>query len=189
VLLLQYDTSDSGPEMSFDMPISLEYMSGLGCASLAKVISYVSPLVVLRETIPHHVPQSSIGLEEWLLFYRSKGYPSWRHLNSVITDLKPPASSYNQADVRRLSAFVVKLCDMPKEVLVLSGLSQVWKSRTRDPILKDSSGNVHYDVRPTLQRLPFYCTPPDATNAAILAPTPKDLAAATPSSKVLAKAE
>ncbi|GJX58062.1 hypothetical protein Tco_0289452, partial [Tanacetum coccineum] len=48
---------------------------------------------------------------------------------------------------------------------------------------------VHYDVRPTLQRFPFYYTPPAATNAAIPVPTPKDLATATPSSKVLAKAD
>ncbi|GJT92577.1 hypothetical protein Tco_1081422 [Tanacetum coccineum] len=156
---------DSGPEMSFDMPISLEYMSGLGCASLAKS----APIYAL--------PGDMIGLGVHV------------HPNSVITDPKPPASSYNQADVQRLSAFVVKLRNLPEEVLVLFGLIQVWKSRTCDPILKDSSGNVHYDVRPTLQRLPFYCTPPDATNAAIPAPTPKDLAAATPSSKVLAKAD
>ncbi|GKF71377.1 hypothetical protein Tco_0207491, partial [Tanacetum coccineum] len=99
---------------------------------------------------------------------------------------------------------------MPKGVLVLFGLIQVWKSRTCDPILKDSSGNVidihdflclyewtgskvhkevHYDVRPTLQRFPFYYTPPAATNAAIPVPTLEDLAAATSSSKVLAKAD
>ncbi|GKB73887.1 hypothetical protein Tco_0935299, partial [Tanacetum coccineum] len=100
----------------------------------------------------------------------------------------PVAGSYSQADVRRLSASVVKLHDMPKGVLVLSGLSRVWKSRTHDPILKDSSGNVmgihdflclpewtrskvqeeiHHDVRHTLQRLPFYYTSlaaPDVSN-------------------------
>ncbi|GKA23072.1 hypothetical protein Tco_0709034 [Tanacetum coccineum] len=31
---------------------------------------------------------------------------------------------------------------MPEGVLVLSGFSRVWKSLTRDPILRDSSGNV-----------------------------------------------
>ncbi|GKC82627.1 hypothetical protein Tco_1138344 [Tanacetum coccineum] len=34
----------------------------------------------------------------------------------------------------------------------------------------------HLDVRPTLQRLPFYCTPPAATDAVTPNPTPKDLA-------------
>ncbi|GKE60018.1 hypothetical protein Tco_1510385, partial [Tanacetum coccineum] len=66
---------------------------------------------------------------------------TWRHPDSVITDLKPPVGSYDQSEVRWLSAFLVKLRDMPKGVLVLSGLSQVWKSRTRDPILRDSNEN------------------------------------------------
>ncbi|GKC73340.1 hypothetical protein Tco_1119223 [Tanacetum coccineum] len=41
--------------MSFDRLASREYVSGLGRASLAKVISFVSPSVVPGETIPHHV--------------------------------------------------------------------------------------------------------------------------------------
>ncbi|GJZ11820.1 hypothetical protein Tco_0546579 [Tanacetum coccineum] len=70
---------------------------------------------------------------------------------------------------------------MPEGVLVLSGLSRVWKSRTRDLILKDSNGNVigiynflclpkwtgskvqeepHHHTRPTLQRLPLLLPPP-----------------------------
>nr|GEU72756.1 hypothetical protein [Tanacetum cinerariifolium] len=121
-------------------------------------------------------------------------YISWRHPDSAITAPKHLAGSYSQVDVRRLSAFVIKLRDIPEEVLVLSGLIWVWKSRTRDPIFKDSSGNgleeeVHHDVRPTFQRLPLYYTPSAANNAAIPAPTPKDLATNTPNSKVLAKAE
>ncbi|GKE90484.1 hypothetical protein Tco_1567959, partial [Tanacetum coccineum] len=47
----------------------------------------------------------------------------------------------------------------------------------------------HLDVRPTLQRLPFYCTPPAATDVVIPDPTLEDLAVATPSFKILAKAE
>ncbi|GJV59349.1 hypothetical protein Tco_1465449 [Tanacetum coccineum] len=110
-------------------------------------------------------------------------YMSWRHSNSVITYSKPPAGSYSQADIRRLSARIVKLRDMPEGVLVLFGLS-----RTPNPILRDSNRNVmgihdfpcfpewtgsevqeevHYDVRPTLQRLSFYCTPPIAADVVI----------------------
>ncbi|GJR03634.1 hypothetical protein Tco_0526618 [Tanacetum coccineum] len=47
----------------------------------------------------------------------------------------------------------------------------------------------HLDVRPTLQRLPFYCTPPAETDAVIPKPTLEDLAVGTPSSKIVAKAE
>ncbi|GKB97399.1 integrase, catalytic region, zinc finger, CCHC-type containing protein [Tanacetum coccineum] len=47
----------------------------------------------------------------------------------------------------------------------------------------------YLDVRPNLQRLPFYCTPPDAAGVVIPDPTLEDLAMGTPSSKILAKAE
>ncbi|GJX14984.1 hypothetical protein Tco_0206742 [Tanacetum coccineum] len=39
----------------------------------------------------------------------------------------------------------------------------------------------HFDVRPTLQRLPFYCTPLIEAETVILDPTPKDLGVGTPS--------
>nr|GEW28067.1 dual specificity protein phosphatase 1-like [Tanacetum cinerariifolium] len=48
---------------------------------------------------------------------------------------------------------------------------------------------LHHDIRPTLQRLPFYCTSVAAVGAAIPEPTPEDLAAGTSSAKVMAKAE
>ncbi|GKE28758.1 hypothetical protein Tco_1444142 [Tanacetum coccineum] len=112
----------------------------------------------------------------------------WRHPDAAIDDPWPAAGSFNMVDVRRLSAHVIKLRDMPEDVLVLSGLSQVWKNHFCDPVLWGANGNVmsiydflcllewtgvevqeepHLDVRPTLQRLPFYCTSPAAANAAI----------------------
>nr|GFC16240.1 hypothetical protein [Tanacetum cinerariifolium] len=45
------------------------------------------------------------------------------------------------------------------------------------------------DFKPTLQRLPFYCTPPAAADAVIPDPTLEDLPVGTPSSKILIKAE
>ncbi|GJW83958.1 hypothetical protein Tco_0157103 [Tanacetum coccineum] len=161
-------TSDSGPDISFDISASPGYTSGLGRASPAKVIGLVSPS---KYNIPCDL------------------HPRLPPPGFVMSELPDDAiliyhCSYNQADVQSLSAFVVKLRDMPEGVLVLSGLSRVWKSRTRDPILRDSSENVmgihdflcfpewtglevqkefHHDVIPTLQRLPFYYTPPDLT--------------------------
>ncbi|GJU20159.1 hypothetical protein Tco_1153501, partial [Tanacetum coccineum] len=44
-------------------------------------------------------------------------------------------------------------------------------------------------VRPTLQRLPFYCTPLVVADAVIPDPILEDLAVGTPSSKIVAKAE
>nr|GFC90841.1 hypothetical protein [Tanacetum cinerariifolium] len=79
-------------------------------------------------------------------------------------------------------------------VLVLSGLSRIWKNHFRDPVLRGADGNgtgeePHLDVWPTLQRLPFYYTPLAVADAVILNPTLEDLAADTPSSKILSKAE
>ncbi|GJY08382.1 hypothetical protein Tco_0375436, partial [Tanacetum coccineum] len=130
----------------------------------------------------------------------------WRHPDAAIDDPRPVAGSFNMVDVCRLGAHVINLRDMPEGVLVLSGLSHVWKSRVYDPVLRGADGNVmgihdflclsewtgaevqekpDLDVRSTLQWLPFYCTPPAAADAVIPDPTPKDLAVGTPSSKIV----
>ncbi|GKE00600.1 hypothetical protein Tco_1388583 [Tanacetum coccineum] len=66
----------------------------------------------------------------------------WRHPDIAIDDPRPFVGSFNMADVRRLSAHVIKLRDMPEGVLVLSGLSRIWKSRVCDPVLQGDNGNV-----------------------------------------------
>nr|GEU32793.1 retrotransposon protein, putative, unclassified [Tanacetum cinerariifolium] len=66
----------------------------------------------------------------------------WRHPNAAIDDLRPAVGSFNMTDVRCLSAHVIKLRDMPEGVLVLSGLSRVWKSRVCDLVLQGADGNV-----------------------------------------------
>ncbi|GKB50963.1 retrotransposon protein, putative, ty3-gypsy subclass [Tanacetum coccineum] len=112
----------------------------------------------------------------------------WRHPSAAIDDPRPAAGSFSMADVCRLSVHVIKLRDMPEGVLVLSGLSRVWKSCVCDPWTgSEVQEEPHHDIRPTLQRLPFYCTPPDAADTVISSPT--DLAGGNPSAKVLAKAE
>ncbi|GJX43162.1 hypothetical protein Tco_0259838 [Tanacetum coccineum] len=55
-MLVRHGTSDSGPDISFDTPASPGYMYGLGLVGSTNVFSYISPLEVSRETIPHHVP-------------------------------------------------------------------------------------------------------------------------------------
>ncbi|GJX27134.1 hypothetical protein Tco_0233430 [Tanacetum coccineum] len=85
-----------------------------------------------------------------------------RHPDSAIDDPKPVDGSYRMSDVRRLSAHVVKLRDMLEGVLVLSGLSHIWKSQTCDP----------------LWRLPIYYTP---AAAVVPDPTPEELAVSNPS--------
>ncbi|GKC56603.1 reverse transcriptase domain-containing protein [Tanacetum coccineum] len=111
----------------------------------------------------------------------------WRHPSVAIDDPRPVAGSYSMADVRRLSAHVIKLRDMPEGVLVLSRLSRVWKNYVCDPVLRGANGNgtggsakvqeePHLDVRLTLQRLPFYFTPTAAADGIIPDHTSEDLA-------------
>nr|GEY03750.1 hypothetical protein [Tanacetum cinerariifolium] len=115
----------------------------------------------------------------------------WRHPNAAIDDSRPAAGSFNMADVRRLSAQVINLWDMPEGVLVLFELIMgihdfLCLPEWTGPEVQEEP---YLDVRPTLQRLPFYCTPHAAADAIIPNPTPEDLAVGTPSFKILAKAE
>nr|GEW08593.1 hypothetical protein [Tanacetum cinerariifolium] len=107
----------------------------------------------------------------------------WRHLDAAIDDPRPAAGSFNMVDVRRLSTHVVKLRDT-LEVMGIHGFLCLpeW---TGAEVQKEP----HLDARSTLQRLPFYCTPPATADIFIPDPTLKDLAADTPNSKILAKAE
>ncbi|GJU21752.1 hypothetical protein Tco_1155094 [Tanacetum coccineum] len=109
----------------------------------------------------------------------------WMHPNLVITDLEPPVGSYNQSDVRRLSAFVLKLRDIHEGVLVLSVMGIYDFLCFPEWTGSEVQEELHHDVRPTLQKLPFYYTPPAAADVVVLDPTPDDLAATTLSTKVL----
>ncbi|GKA51613.1 hypothetical protein Tco_0744809 [Tanacetum coccineum] len=106
----------------------------------------------------------------------------WRHPNVAINDPRPATGSFNMADVCRLSAHVIKLRDIPEGVLVLSGLSRFWKNRFCDPMLQGADGNamgIH----------DFLCIPEWTGVEVLEEPHLDDLAAGTPSSKILAKAE
>nr|GEV12635.1 hypothetical protein [Tanacetum cinerariifolium] len=111
------------------------------------------------------------------------------HPNATINDPRPAVGSFLMADVIRLSEHVIKLRDMPEGVLVLSGLSHVWKSRVYDLTSAEVQEEPHQDIRLTFQRLLFYCTHVAPANAIISNLTPKDLVVGTPSAKVIAKPE
>ncbi|GJZ12151.1 hypothetical protein Tco_0546910 [Tanacetum coccineum] len=194
------------------------HFSQLGPLGLNKVITFevlcrslqIEPTLTL-----FRVFQTLCKQGDWFSFAKRRA-PSlvysmvWRHLSAAIDDPRPASGSFSMADVCRLSAHVIKLRDMPEGVLVLSGLSHVWKSRVCDLVLRGADGNVmgihdflclsewtgaevqedpYLDIRPTLQMLPFYCTLPSAADVAIPDPTPEDLAVGTPSAKILAKVE
>ncbi|GJW42408.1 hypothetical protein Tco_0071207 [Tanacetum coccineum] len=203
---LRNSSGDSGPDLSFDKLASLEF--GLARASLVAVSKLYFSFGCSEGDYTSSCLPSLSGF--FLIDGGISDAMVWIHPNAAIDDPRPTAGSFNMADVRCLSAHVIKLRDMPESVLVLSGLSRVWKNRFCDPVLRGADGNVmgihdflclhewtgaevqeepHLDVRPTLQRLPFYCTPPAVADAVIPNPTPEDLVAGTSSSNILAKAE
>ncbi|GJZ31820.1 hypothetical protein Tco_0576867 [Tanacetum coccineum] len=82
----------------------------------------------------------------------------WRHPSAIIHDPRPAAGSFSMADVCRLSAHVIKLRDMPEGVLVLSGLSRVWKNCICDPVLWAANEN---GMRVGFDYVLFYVSNPD----------------------------
>ncbi|GJW26194.1 hypothetical protein Tco_0040005 [Tanacetum coccineum] len=222
--LLRNSGGDSRPDLSFDKSASLERLFSLARVSLAEAskpdLSFGWVLrtegekryrdEVLDATDPFHRVHFSqlglLGLNKVITFEHWKsGFflidqqaildaMVWRHLNAAIDNPRPAAGSFNMVDVRRLSAHVIKLRDMLEGVLVLYGLSRVWKSHVCDPVLRGADGNVtgindflcllewtgaevqeepHLDVRPTLQRFPFMHAPTARSSAIIPGPTMK----------------
>nr|GEX98790.1 hypothetical protein [Tanacetum cinerariifolium] len=225
--LLWNSSGDSGPDLSFDKSASLDHLFSLARVSLAEASKPVLSFECSGGDYTSSCPPGLTYLDAMV----------WRHPDAAIDDPRPSACSFNKADVRRLSTHVVKLRDMPEGVLVLSGLSRVWKSffviwyfevpmemvqgwaelfcvisfgfcclhlllffvfvvigihdflclpKWIDAEVQEEQ---HLDARSTLQRLPFYCTPSATIDVVIPKPTPEDLAAGTPSSKILAKVE
>nr|GEY51713.1 hypothetical protein [Tanacetum cinerariifolium]GEY57141.1 hypothetical protein [Tanacetum cinerariifolium] len=221
------------PDLSFDKTVSLERLFILARVSLAETSKPDLSFGCSGGETPHHVPPTLCKQGDWFSFAKRHApslvfiddirscMKHWksgfffidrraipnamvcRHPDATINDPRPSVGSLNMADVRRLSAHVIKIRDMPEGMLVLSGLSRVWKSRVCDLVLWGADGNStgggrvmgihdflclpewtgaevqeepHLDVRSTLQRLPFYCTPPAVVDAIILEPTLEDLA-------------
>ncbi|GKB48467.1 hypothetical protein Tco_0899220 [Tanacetum coccineum] len=154
-------------------------------------IPFSSFLLALIKHYRVHFSQLALGLNkgDWFSFAKRRA-PSPVCIDdnrSSIDDPQPVAGSFSMADIRRLSAHVIKLRDMPEGVLVLSGLSLMgihdflclpeWTS-------VEVQEEPHHDIRLTLQRLPFYYTPPAVIDAVTLDPIPEDLAM---DAKIIAK--
>ncbi|GJW92758.1 hypothetical protein Tco_0172430 [Tanacetum coccineum] len=191
VRLLRNSGGDSGPDLSFDKSASSERLRCLLCSGFLPFLDDLNDLII-KYKIPRDL-HPRLPLEDFVMSELPDDA-------IAIDDPRPAAGSFNMADVRRLSAHVINLKDMPEGVLVLSGLSRIWKSRVCDLVLRGANRNVmgihdflclpewtgaevqeepHLDVRTTLQRLPFYCTPSAAAEDVIPDPTPEDLTAST----------
>nr|GEW26856.1 retrotransposon protein, putative, Ty3-gypsy subclass [Tanacetum cinerariifolium] len=121
----------------------------------------------------------------------------WRHLHTTIYDPRPTFGSFSKDDVHHLSAHIIELKDMPEgDVcdLVLRGVDGNVMDIYDFLCLPEWTGakvqeEPYLDVRPTLQRLPFYCTPHVVDDVVIPDPNPQDLVVGTPSSKIFPKDE
>ncbi|GJZ56617.1 hypothetical protein Tco_0611810 [Tanacetum coccineum] len=136
---------------------------------MAKIDRSIEPTVTL-----FRVFQTLCKQGDWFSFAKRHAQSSVCIDNNPIVDPKHVAGSYRMADVRHLSAHVVKLRDMPEGVLVLSGLSRVRKSQTCDPLLRDTDGNV---------MAPILLYSPAAVDVVVPDPTRGDIAASNPSAK------
>nr|GEV53189.1 hypothetical protein [Tanacetum cinerariifolium] len=170
-------------DLSFDKSASPERLFSLARVSLVEAskpdLSFGWPGEDYTSSCP-----PSLHWKSGFFFIDRRAIPDamvWRHPDVAIDDPRPAGGSFNMADVRRLSAHVIKLKDMPEGVLVLSGLSRVWKRRVCDPALQGVDGNG--------MGASLYCTPPTAVDAVIPGLTPNDLAVGTSSSKIVAKVE
>ncbi|GKB69326.1 hypothetical protein Tco_0930738, partial [Tanacetum coccineum] len=161
--LLWNSSGDSGPDLSFDKSASLKHLFGLARASLVAVsklvhFSQLGPLG-LNKVITFEVLCWSLQIEQTMTLFKHwksgfflidrRAIPDamvWRHPNASINDPRSVVGSFNVADVRRLSAHVIKLMYMPDGVLVLSGLSLVWKNYFCDPVLQCADRNVMEDL-------------------------------------------
>ncbi|GJW16333.1 hypothetical protein Tco_0020466 [Tanacetum coccineum] len=128
------------------------------------------PRLPSEEFVMSELLDDAIGIYHRIFDFSSVRIPFSSHPNAAIDDPMPAAGSFNMADMRRLSAHVIKLRDMPEgadgnvmgihDFLCLSE----W---TGAEVQEDP----HLNVRPTLQRLPFYCIPkakgPSTSGAAL----------------------
>nr|GEU76000.1 hypothetical protein [Tanacetum cinerariifolium] len=102
-------------------------------------------------------------------------YMTWRRPKSAIDDPNPVAGCYRMVDVCRLSAHVVKLKDMREgcwSCLVMGIYDFLCFPEWTGVEIQEEP---HYDIRPTRQRLPFYCTP-TIVDVALSNPSPEDVA-------------
>nr|GEV97124.1 hypothetical protein [Tanacetum cinerariifolium] len=122
-------------------------------------------------------------------------YLTWRHSCScVFEDL--PTDGYDRNDVERLCACLIRLREMREEVFVRSGLSYVWFNKECD---RSSKGLMimlakiveesHHLFLSLLERVPSHTTAPTTEGAIILLPTPDEIVASLPNSRLVKKSK
>ncbi|GKF57224.1 hypothetical protein Tco_0170761 [Tanacetum coccineum] len=133
-----------------------------------------------------------------------------RHSCSCVSD-DLHTNGYDRNDVERLCARLICLREMREEVLVRSRLSFVWFNKECDPVFQRIDDNAetsiydfmtlpswsdakvveesHHLSLPLLERVPSHTTAQAAEGAIILLPTPDEIAASLPDSRLAKKSK
>ncbi|GKA02475.1 hypothetical protein Tco_0675140 [Tanacetum coccineum] len=115
---------------------------------------------------------------------------TWRHSCSCVSnDL--PSDVYGQNDVQRLCARLIHLCEMREEVLVHSGLKMSIYDFMTLPSWSDAkiTEESHHLSLSLLERVPSHTTVPTTEGAIIPLPTPDEMAASLPDSRLVKKSK
>ncbi|GJS52248.1 hypothetical protein Tco_0625610 [Tanacetum coccineum] len=137
-------------------------------------------------------------------------YLTWRSTKSCVLD-DFPTDGYDQNDVVRLYTRLAKLRDVDEAMLVQSGRSSVWLNQKRDPVFRRKDNNFvmsiykfmtlpswddakvveepHGFADSILQRVENHATTPVAEGTPILKPTPKEIIASQPNTKLAKKSK
>ncbi|GJX97286.1 hypothetical protein Tco_0353084 [Tanacetum coccineum] len=137
-------------------------------------------------------------------------YLTWRHSCSCVSD-DLPSDGYDRNDVQRLCAHLICLREMREEVLVRSGLSSVWFNKECDPVFRRVDDNAemsiydfmtlpswsdakiaeesHHLSLPLLERVPSHTNAPATEGAIIPLPTPDEIVASLPDSRLVKKSK
>ncbi|GJV95728.1 hypothetical protein Tco_1547305 [Tanacetum coccineum] len=119
---------------------------------------------------------------DWFSFSKHRkaipNHLTWRHSCLCVSD-DLPSDSYDRNDVQRLCARLIYLREMREEVLVHSRLSSIWFNEECDPVFQRVDDNA--------ERVPSHTTTPTTEGAIIPLPTPDEIAASLPDSRVVKK--
>ncbi|GJV94231.1 hypothetical protein Tco_1542044 [Tanacetum coccineum] len=111
---------------------------------------------------------------------------TWRHSCSCVSD-DVPSDGYDRNDVQRLCARLICLREMREEVPIRSGLISMWFNKECDSLFQrvDDNAESHHLSLLLLERVPSHTTAPTTKGAIIPLPTPDEIAASLPDSRLV----
>ncbi|GJY82106.1 hypothetical protein Tco_0494857 [Tanacetum coccineum] len=117
-------------------------------------------------------------------------YLTWRHSCSCVSDDRP-SDGYDRNDVQWLRDHLIHLREMREEVLVRSSLKMSIYDFMTLPSWSDAKivEESHHLSLPLLERVPSHTTAPATKDVIIPLPTPDEVAASLPDSRLAKKSK